>query len=430
MNKTRITISLLLLAMATIGVLMLSYPKSSWDAGVVGLAIWWDVLFPSLFPFFVISELMLGFGIVHFIGKLLDPLMRPLFRIPGSGGFVAAMGFASGYPVSAKLATKLREQRLISRVEGERLVAFTTSSDPIFLIGAVSVGFFGNSKLAGVLALAHYGSALLLGFIMRFYGTKEGSVGSSSRPADIITAKDAPVGNASPSHVTGERSHQSPAKFSLRQALYAMHEARLNDGRSLGELLRQAVSSSLQLMAVVGGLVVFFSVVLELLTASGMMSLLYSAVHSFLTLTGLPTALAEPFVGGIFEVTLGAKASAAPVGVPLIYKAAAAAFILSWGGLSVHAQVASILNGADLRYVPFLVARLIHGVLAAILLLLIWNPLMSPSASATWFTSAEGGTNAGWSRIPGTFLIFLKMIAVLLILSLLAGIIHRKLTRA
>ncbi len=40
--------------------------------------------------------MILSFGIVHFFGTLLDPLMRPLFRVPGIGGFVMAMGFASG----------------------------------------------------------------------------------------------------------------------------------------------------------------------------------------------------------------------------------------------------------------------------------------------------------------------------------------------
>lgn len=420
MNTARFTIFLTVMTMAAIGVLMLSYPQASWEASVTGLAIWWEVLFPSLFPFFVISELMLGFGIVHFLGKLLDPLMKPLFRIPGSGGFVAAMGFASGYPVSAKLATKLREQQLISRVEGERLVAFTTSSDPIFLIGAVSVGFFGSSKLAGILALAHYGSALILGFIMRFYGTKEVSLGQET------CYQINPVKGSTPSSKPSVLS----AKFSLRLALRAMHEARQNDGRSLGELLKQAVSSSLQLMAVVGGLVVFFSVILELLTASGMMTLLYASVHSFLNLAGLPSALAEPFVGGIFEVTLGAKAAAAPATVPLIHKAAAAAFILSWGGLSVHAQVASILNGADLRYAPFLAARLIHGILAVVLLLLLWNPFMGSHSDSAWLNSLGEELPAGWSNVPDAFLIFLKLISVLLILSLLARIIHRLLTQA
>lgn len=420
MNLTRIAISLIILTMTSLGVLMVYYPAVSWEAGVTGLAIWWEVLFPSLFPFFVISELMLGFGIVHFLGKLLDPLMKPLFRIPGSGGFVAAMGFASGYPVSAKLATKLREQRLISRVQGERLVAFTTSSDPIFLIGAVSVGFFGSSQLAGILALAHYGSALLLGILLRFYGTREEESLLQGSAIDMIPDQ----GSAPPG-----RMSSSPAKFSLRSALKAMHEARLNDGRSLGELLKQAVSSSLQLMAVVGGLVVFFSVILKLLTASGIMSLLYAGIQSLLVMASLPADLAEPFVGGMFEVTLGAKAAAAPPGVPLMYKAAAAAFILSWGGLSVHAQVASILNGADLRYLPFLAARLIHGILAASLLLLLWTPIMGSGSAAMLLISPEEEMSVGWSSVPDAFVIFLKWIAVLLILSLLARIIHRILAR-
>ncbi|GGH34755.1 sporulation integral membrane protein YlbJ [Paenibacillus segetis] len=404
MNFKRWIIPLLLIAVLTLGVLMLSYPGSSWEAGVRGLAIWWDVLFPSLFPFFVISDIMLGFGIVHFLGKLLDPLMKPLFRIPGSGGFVAAMGFASGYPVSAKLATKLREQRLVTREEGERLVAFTTSSDPIFLIGAVSVGFFGNSKLAGILALSHYGSAILIGFVMRFYGTKSNKPSSSS-----------PAALKSTSH-----------RFSLRRAIQAMHEARIQDGRGLGELLQQAVVSSLQLMTVVGGLVVFFSVVLEVLTVSGVMTTLYSGVRTILPYIGLPPALAEPLLGGLFEVTLGAKAAAGPASVPLVFKAAAAAFILSWGGLSVHAQVASILNGADLRYFPFLMARLLHAFLAATLLILLWHPVMGTLPAMASQISVTGIEEAlGWGAVPGTFILFLKIISTLLILSVLSVIIHR-----
>lgn len=402
MNLKRWSTLSLIAATLFMAVLMLAFPRASWEAGIRGLAIWWDVLFPSLFPFFVISEVMLGFGIVHFLGKLLDPLMKPLFRIPGSGGFVAAMGFASGYPVSAKLATKLREQRLVSREEGERLVAFTTSSDPIFLIGAVSVGFFGNPKLAGILAISHYGSALLLGVLMRFYGTQGGG-GNQDQP-----------------------SSKSPRpSFSLRTALKAMHEARLQDGRSLGELLRQAVGSSLQLMTVVGGLVVFFSVVLEVLTASHVMNALYSGVRLLLPAVALPSDLAEPLVGGLFEVTLGAKAAAAPAGVPLMFKAAAAAFILSWGGLSVHAQVASILNGADLRYLPFLIARLVHAVLSAVLLLLIWNPLMGHLPAFFPLSPETGTIFSGWEGVPKMISLMLVLVASLVIVSLLAGIIHR-----
>ena len=62
--------------------MLLAYPNAVIGASMRGILIWWDVLFPSLFPFLVLAELMLGFGIVHFFGSLLDPLMRPLFRLP------------------------------------------------------------------------------------------------------------------------------------------------------------------------------------------------------------------------------------------------------------------------------------------------------------------------------------------------------------
>lgn len=403
MNKIWTTAMVPLIALI-LAVMMLIYPLASWEAGVRGLAIWWDVLFPSLFPFFVISELMLGFGIVHFIGKLLDPLMQPLFRIPGTGGFVAAMSFASGYPVSAKLTTQLRRQLLIGREEGERLVAFTTTSDPIFLIGAVSVGFFGNQRLAGALALVHYGSAIIVGLIMRFYGRKQ----------EIHAPRTT-------------SSSPTEARFSLKQAVKAMHQARMMDGRSLGELMRQSILSSLQLMMVVGGLVVFFSVILEVLTSANVMSFFYSAVEALLTFFHLPSDLAQAFVGGTFEVTLGAKASAAPTDVPFMFRAAAAAFILSWGGLSVHAQVASILNDADLRYLPFLFARLLHAFLAAALMLIVWKPLMHTSPSFKGLEQPENLLQR-WNEVPGLFILFVKIVLTLLILSLLARIIQQLLS--
>lgn len=383
--------------------LMLIHPGGSLDAALRGLAVWWDVLFPSLFPFFVISEMLLGFGIVHLFGALLDPLMRPLFNIPGSGGFVAAMGYVSGYPVGAKLTAKLREQNMLSRVEGERLVAFTTSSDPIFLLGAVSVGFFHDASLGLVLALAHYGSGLIVGLLMAFHGRS----GSGD-----------PGGDAAPPTASSPGPAERPGYGRLRTALNAMAEARRSDGRTLGELLKSAVASSLQLIIVVGGLVVFFNVLMELLARAGVMSALFNVTGRLLSLAGFPHELSAALVSGLFEVTLGARsAGEAAGGIPLQFKAAAAAFILSWGGLSVHAQVASILNGTGLRYLPFMLARLVHALLAAGLLLLLWKPVTGSGFAAAWsaLPAAYGlaAPQGAWISLR----LFVLLLAALLVLS-------------
>lgn len=388
---------MLVAALLSVIVLMALFPEAALQSALRGLSIWWDVLFPSLFPFFVISEVLLGFGVVHLIGTLLDPLMRPLFRIPGAGGFVAAMGYVSGYPVGAKLTAKLWEQKMVNREEGERLVAFTTSSDPIFLIGAVSIGFFHDPKIGLILALSHYGGGFLVGLIMRFHGRHESkTITDSLRLSQAKTSR-------------------------LRSALHAMHAAREQDGRDLGTLLRQAIQSSLQLIIVVGGLVVFFSVFLELWTRAGVMPALTEVISLLLSLVGMPESLSTAIVGGLFEVTLGARyAGEAGAAIPLPYKAAAAAFILSWGGLSVHAQIISILNSTNLRYFPFVIARLIHGVIAAIAVLLLWRSVMGSSIPTMALPAVSDSALNGYTHIMAAFCILLGfLIAVALFIQII-----------
>lgn len=391
---------LLVTALLSVIVLMALFPEAALQSALRGLSIWWDVLFPSLFPFFVISEVLLGFGVVHLIGTLLDPMMRPLFRIPGAGGFVAAMGYVSGYPVGAKLTAKLWEQKMVNREEGERLVAFTTSSDPIFLIGAVSIGFFHDPKIGLILALSHYGGGFLVGLIMRFHGRHESKTATDSlRLSQANTSR-------------------------LKSALHAMHAAREQDGRDLGTLLRQAIQSSLQLIIVVGGLVVFFSVFLELWTRAGVMPALTEAISLLLSLVGMPESLSTAIVGGLFEVTLGARyAGEAGAAIPLPYKAAAAAFILSWGGLSVHAQIISILNSTNLRYFPFVIARLIHGVIAAFAVLLLWRSVMGSSIPTMALPAVSDSALNGYTHIMAAFCILLGfLIAVALFIQIIRGL--------
>lgn len=349
MNKRNFTAAVLMAsAVIAIIICLFAFPHDGLQAALRGVSIWWDVLFPALFPFFVISEIMLGFGIVHFFGTLLDPMMRPVFRIPGIGGFVMAMGFAAGYPVGARLTSQLWDQKLVNREEGERLVAFTTSSDPIFLIGAVSIGFFHDASLAMILAVAHYGGSIVIGLLMRFHGRK-------SLPTLQETKS------------TG---------WVWKRAFDAMHTARITDGRSIGTLLSQAILQSLSLIFVVGGLVVFFSVVLEVLTAAKVMNAMYMLIASILQITGLPHELSQAVMNGLFEVTLGAKAAGnAPASLVLSSKVAIGAFILSWGGMSVHAQIVSLLSQTNLRYLPFVIARFIHALLSAAIVLVIWEPM-------------------------------------------------------
>jgi len=327
---------------------MIRYPQAAFDSALRGLKIWWDVLFPSLLPFLVLSELMIGFGVVHFMGVLLEPFMRPFFNVPGTGGFVMAMGLSSGYPVGPKLATKLREQKLVTRAEGERLVCFSSTSDPLFIFGAVAVGFFHDATLGIFIAVANYLGAIILGIIIRFHDRKAPAT-TYKRDKDLSI---------------------------IPRAFRSMHRARIQDKRPLGKLMGDAVLSSFQTMFVIGGFVILFSVMMTFFTMGVFAEFLTVPLALILSFFHLPAEMSNAFIIGFFEVTQSMKSISEMTGwTDLQMKLTIASAFVAWGGISVHAQVASIIGSTDMRYKPYFFYKLLHAFLAGAIAFVLWKPL-------------------------------------------------------
>jgi len=326
-----------------ITVAMVQYPKEAFDSAIMGLNLWWNVVFPSLLPFFILSEILMGLGVVHFIGVLLEPLMRPLFNVPGIGAFAMSMGLASGYPMDAVITCKFRKNQLCTAVEAERLLSFTNTADPLFMFGAVAVGMFGMPELGATIAVAHYLSSFLVGILFRFHGRKR----------DIY-----------------REDSQIKSSNILRRALRALYQAKQEDQRSIGQLLGDSVKNSMNTILLIGGFIILFSVFLQILSVVGITTLLSGVFAGLLTIIDFNTNLAPAMVSGFFEIDLGALL-ASQADAPLIEKAAIASAIIAWSGLSVHGQVASIVIESGIRMLPYMVARFLHAVIAAVITMLL-----------------------------------------------------------
>ncbi|HBT46344.1 MAG TPA: sporulation integral membrane protein YlbJ [Peptococcaceae bacterium] len=321
------------------------HPLQAFQAALSGLEAWWKIVVPALLPFFILSQLLMGLGIVHFLGVFLEPFMRPLFNVPGSAAFVVLMGYTSGAPLSAHLTAQLRSQGLLTAAEGERLICFTNNASPLFMLGAVAVGMLHDPSLGPVIATAHYASNLILGFLFRFYRRGEAS---------------APVAD-------------TPLPHLPRRAWQALLEAQRRDGRPLGQLLNDAVTRSFQVLLAVGGFIVLFAVVIRLAHLTGVARWLEKGLLPFLRLLDLDTQSTSAVAAGVLEMTLGTKA-AGELPLALSARLAVISFILGWAGLSVHAQVAAMISGTDLRLGPFIGARLLHGIFASKLVLFFYGP--------------------------------------------------------
>lgn len=346
MFQSKLKTLFLSISVTVIAASLISFPQESFEASIRGLNMWWKIVFPSLLPFFIVSEMLIGFGVVKFLGILLEPLMRPLFKVPGAGGFVWAMGMASGYPAGAKLTARLRQEGQLTQIEAERLVSFTNSSNPLFIFGAVSVGFFQNPQLGVIFALSHYLGNIFVGIMMRFYG------------------KDRMA-----------KQHGRKQKYRLHSAFTVMHQTRMKDNRPIGKLLGDAVTSSIQTLLMIGGFIILFSVLNQLLYQLHLTALLAAGMEKLLSLLSFPGTLSIPLISGLFEITLGSRLTSEVHNATILQQIMMTSFILGFSGFSVQAQVASILAQTDIRFQPFFIARIFHGIFSSTFAFLLWKPL-------------------------------------------------------
>ncbi|HHW15674.1 MAG TPA: sporulation integral membrane protein YlbJ, partial [Firmicutes bacterium] len=230
------SLPVLSLAVALAAVAVVANPEASLVAARQGLQLWWAAVLPSLLPFFILNDLLQALGVVKALGFLCEPLMRPLFNLPGAAGFALAVGFTSGFPAGARAAASLTSAGLCTPEEGSRLAAFANAAGPLFITGVTAVSLFRTPAAGPLLALAHYGAALMVGILLaRLPSVRQPAPGDDRR---------------SGGH---SRSRRPPA---LRSAWQALREA-AETTPPLGQLLGAVVRSAGQAVLVIGGFIVF-----------------------------------------------------------------------------------------------------------------------------------------------------------------------------
>lgn len=315
---------------------LLSHPQEAFAASLRGLNLWWTIVFPALLPFFVLSEILVAFGVVHLIGTLLEPIMRPFFRLPGISGYVLAMSMASGSPSGARITTQLLQENQLTPKEAQRLILFTNTANPLFIFGAVAIGFFNNPKIGLLLAIVHYTSSILIGLFTRFYDKK------TNYPKNTFGIQN------------------------LKKSFLALHTKRITEQRPFGKILGDAVTNSVHILLMIGGFIMMFSVLNVLLETINLFPTIEKILHHPITLIGVPSFIITPFLSGLLEMTLGIQ-NISTTTIPLESKLIIISFLLGFSGLSIHAQVATILSNSGIRYFPYLLARIAHGIIASLL---------------------------------------------------------------
>lgn len=137
---------------------------------------------PALFPFMVITGLLVRLGFGQWLAPDMAGLMASLFRLPGCAGSALLLGLVGGYPIGARTAAELYASGDLTRQEAERLLTFCNNSNPVFLISVLGVGVFGSVRAGVWLWLIHVLSALLTGLVFRGSGKSASRQELTRRP--------------------------------------------------------------------------------------------------------------------------------------------------------------------------------------------------------------------------------------------------------
>ena len=269
-----------------------------------GLRLCAEVVIPSLFPFAVLSGMLIGNGLLFQTPPSLTRPLRQLFRLSHAGVCILLPCVLCGFPLGAGCVTDAVEKGMLTEEEGNRLMLFCNLPSPAFCIGTVGASLWG-SRAVGVQI---YAVTILAA----------ATVGILTRP------KEPPAEN----------------QFTPRRS-----------DTSTSSLLTASLKNAAQAMLSVSACVVFFTVITEV-------------IRHYLIAAAMPIWVTTA-VDYLIELSGAASRGALP-GDPAALLLCA--FGTGWSGLSVHCQILTICESKSLRVPGYFIFKMLQGILAAVLM--------------------------------------------------------------
>lgn len=282
----------------TLTVIILAFPAQCLSLALNGLNLWFERMIPTLFPFMVLSGIIIRMNLTDSFVKILNPILGRLFHLRRACIYGMVIGFLCGFPMGAHVTAQLYEKKQISKAEASLLLAFCNNIGPVYFLSFVLPTL--SLKQVFPFLFGMYGLPLFYGLFLR-YMVYQNNIKESS----------------------GLCFPKEPAPALLTA-------------------LDESVFHSLFSIAKLGGYMVFFNL---LFVVPGL-------IANFLHLPENLSRLLTGSVGCLLEITggIGIVQDSAPYLVLCI---------LPFGGLSCIAQTYSMIKNTDLSITEYVMHKMI-----------------------------------------------------------------------
>ena len=131
------------------------FPDAALRGAGLGLDICLRAVVPSLLPFMLLSSIAVESGWGLKLGRIFSPVLRPLLGIDPAGSMCLITGLIGGYPCGARTVASAVDSGLMSKANGEKALAFSNNSGPLFIIGTAGANVYGSTRTGMMLYICH-----------------------------------------------------------------------------------------------------------------------------------------------------------------------------------------------------------------------------------------------------------------------------------
>lgn len=348
-------------------------PKNCINYTISGTKLFFFSVFPSLFPFLVIINLIFAFGGIEIYSRLLGPILCRPMKLPKECGIVLMASTLCGYPLGARYAGELYNMNKIDHKTFERLLSIASNGSPLFIIGTVGTSMLGAASSGYLLILANILSCIVIGLVL--------SIGQSSEY---------------------KKSHRKNIPVALD----------INFGTALKQALEDAVKSCLS----IGSFVVIFSLIINMINSSNIFT---SAVYGLCNTLKIPSAIISGPLLGIIEITNGCNIIASSSLGPVL-KLCFCSFFIGFSGIAITFQVYSFIHKYHVSMKKYVGIKVLQGIISSFITLLLIQLPFGKNAIAAFSSS----NTASLCHINNTYTILLAVLLAPLIISLIYSVFN------
>ncbi len=133
-----------------------------------GSILFFENVFPSLFPMFIINDILMNYNFFYFIEKTFHKFFKKIFNFSPTASYVFIMSMFSGTPTNAYIISNLVKEKRLTKEDASVILSYSCFLNPLFLYNMLNAIFL-DKRITIKIMIIHYSVNFLIALFFRKY---------------------------------------------------------------------------------------------------------------------------------------------------------------------------------------------------------------------------------------------------------------------